>query len=56
MREKKRERVRKWGYPVLWIWGLLASIIGYSGMCLMSFAYLMVGDTRQAKKVFTERV
>ena len=56
MRDKTRKRIRKCLYPFVWLWVLVGLIIGYSGVCLLALAYIMFGDTKQAKKVFTESV
>lgn len=56
MRDKTRKRLRKCTYPFAWLWVLIAMIIGYGGACLLALAYIIIGETTQAKKVITERV
>ena len=54
MRDMTRKRFRKWTFPMFWIWCALTAFVGYSGVFLVMLACTMLGDLKEAKRVFKE--
>lgn len=50
MKQKTKKRLRAVLRPFVFIWGSIAVIIGLTGVLLESLSYVMLGDTRTAKR------